>query len=79
MESNEKLTVIGDAAYDARENFNRVTESGHKPLFKVRSNSSTLSRASPARRRRGGKREMRTRARVLATLSAGVWKRCFLP
>ena len=48
---NEKLTVIGDAAYDARENFNMVAESGHRPLFKVRSDSSTLARSAPVRRR----------------------------
>ncbi len=76
---NEKLTVIGDTAYGARENFNRVTESGHKPLFKVRSNSSTLSRAAPARRRRVRRREKRTRVRELATLKDGGWTRCFLP
>ena len=46
-----KITIIGDAAYDSRQNFNLVEKSGHKPLFKVRGNSSSLSRSSPARRK----------------------------
>ena len=46
-----KVTMIGDTAYDARENFNIVSEDGHRPLFKVRENSTTLSRSSPARRK----------------------------
>lgn len=46
-----KVTIIGDAAYDARENFNIVENCGHRPLFKVRSNASSLSRSSPARRK----------------------------
>ncbi len=46
-----KVTFIGDTAYDSRQNFNIVEESGHKPLFKVRGNSSSLSRSSPARRK----------------------------
>ncbi len=69
MKSNEKLTLIGDAAYDARENFNMLAESGHRPLFKVRINSSSLSRASPARRRR----EKRTGARELDIIKYGGW------
>ncbi len=69
MASNGKLTVIGDAAYDARENFNMLAESGHRPLFKVRINSSSLSRASPARRRR----EKRTGARELDIIKYGGW------
>lgn len=51
LDEDVKLKVIGDAAYDSRENFNIVEESGHRPLFKVRGNSSTLSRSSPARRK----------------------------
>jgi transposase len=50
-EMGTKVVIIGDAAYDARENFNIVDEDGHKALFKVRENSSSLSRSSPARRK----------------------------
>ena len=35
----------------SRENFNIVDEDGHKALFKMRMNSSSLSRISPARRK----------------------------
>ena len=31
-----KIAIMGDAAYDACENFNIVEESGHRPLFRWR-------------------------------------------
>ncbi len=46
-----KITITEDTAYNSRENFNIVDRCGHKPLFKVRGNSSSLSRSSPARRK----------------------------
>jgi len=42
--------VIADTAYDSRENFNLIANSGIKPLIKVRKNSSTLSKRAPSRR-----------------------------
>jgi len=42
--------VIGDSAYDSRDNFNLISQHGIKPLIKVRKNSSTLSKGSPSRR-----------------------------
>jgi len=29
-----KIAIMGDAAYDARENFNIVKENGHRPLIR---------------------------------------------
>ena len=46
-----KVTFIGDTAYGLRQNFDIVEESGHKPLFKVRGNSTSHSHSSPARRK----------------------------
>ena len=68
-----KITIMGDATYDAREKFNIVEESGHRPLFKVRSNSSTLSVLLQREERRLLSREMKTGAMNLATLKGGVW------
>ena len=42
---------MGKVARNNRWIENGNCRSGHRPLFKVRSNSSSLSRASPARRR----------------------------
>ena len=42
--------VIGDSAYDSRDNFNLIAQHGIKPLIKVHKNSSTLSKGSPSRR-----------------------------
>jgi IS5 family transposase len=43
--------AIGDGAYDSRSNFNYLDERGIEPVIKVRRNSSTRARGSPARRR----------------------------
>ena len=42
---------MGDTGYDTRECFDEIDEFGAIPGIKVRKNSSTLSRGSPARRK----------------------------
>ncbi len=42
--------IIADSAYDSRENFNLIANSGIKPLIKVRKNSTALAKGSPSRR-----------------------------
>jgi len=43
--------VLGDGAYDSRSIFNYLDDRGVEPVIKVRRNSSTRARGSPARRR----------------------------